>query len=59
MPLPRDNVNKRNKVNKGLSSFIGAKKLSFVLRQSTNDFKEENTEKESVQYRKPISCSPE
>ena len=46
-------------VEQGRSSSIGAKNLSFVLRQLTNDFKEENAEKESVQYRKPISYSPE
>ena len=43
----------------GRSSSIGAKILSFVFRQLTEDFKEENTEKESVQYRIPISYSPE
>ena len=36
---------------KGQSSSIGEKILSFVFRQITDDFKEENTEKESVQYR--------
>ena len=36
------------------SSSIGAKISSFVFRQLTEDFKEENTEKESVQYRIPI-----
>ena len=37
------------------SSSIGVKILSFVLRQLTYDFKEENTEKESVKHRNPIS----
>ena len=43
----------------GRSSTIGAKILSIVLRQLTDDFKDENTSKESVQYRKPISYSLE
>ena len=38
----------------GRSSSIGAKILSFVSRKIMDDFKEE---KESVQYRKPISYS--
>ena len=40
----------RHKEKQGRSSSIGAKNLSFVLRQLTEDFKEENIEKESVQY---------
>ena len=48
-----------NSQQQGRSSSIGAKILSFMLRQLKDDFKEENTEKESVQYRKPISYSPE
>ena len=43
----------------GLASSKGAKILSFVLRLLTGDFKEENTEKESAKYRKPMSYSPE
>ena len=43
----------------GRSSSSGAKSLSFLFRQLTEDFKEENTEKESVKYRIPISYSPE
>ena len=35
-------------VKQGGSSSIGAKLLSFVVRQLTEDFKEENTEKEPV-----------
>ena len=38
------------KLRQGRSSSIGAKILSFVFRQLTDDIKEENTEKESVQY---------
>ena len=34
----------------GRSSSIGEKISSFVFRQWTEDFKEENTEKESIQY---------
>ena len=36
-------------IKQGRSSSIGAKILSFVLRLLTDDFKEENAEKESVQ----------
>ena len=43
----------------GRSSSIGAKILSFVSGQLTEDFNEENTEKESIQYGIPISYSPE
>ena len=46
-------------IKQGRSSSIGAKILSFVFRQLTEDFKEENTEKESIQYGIPISYSPE
>ena len=38
-------------IQQGRSSSIGAKILSFVFRQLTEDFKEENTKKESIQYR--------
>ena len=37
----------------------GANILSFVFRQLTDDLKKENSEKESVQFRIPISYSPE
>ena len=43
--------NTRQKCKQGRSSSIGAKILSFMFRQLTEDFKEENTEKESIQYR--------
>ena len=38
----------------GRSSSIGAKIISFMLRQFIDDFKEGNTEEESVQYQKTI-----
>ena len=44
-------------LKQGRSSSIGAKILSLVSMQLTDDFKEENTEKEFVQYRKLISYS--
>ena len=41
----------------GRLSSVGAKILFFVLRQLTDDFKEEKLKKETVLY--PISYSPE
>ena len=47
------------RTKQGRSSSIGAKISYFVFRHLTDDFKEENNEKESVQYRIPIPYSPE
>ena len=41
-------------IAQGRASSIGAKILSFEFRELTEDFKEENTEKESIQYGIPI-----
>ena len=46
-------------MKQGRLSSMGANFLSLVFRQLTEDFKEENTEKESYQYGIPISYSPE
>jgi hypothetical protein len=41
-------------IAQGRASSIGAKILSFEFRELTEDCKEENTEKESIQYGIPI-----